>query len=123
MTAIPHATYVFICTANRRVISASDISPSDLDAMFAIIVMSQFLCAIFNAVFQSSLYGLAGELSRGGELTGAGEFGKGVAGVLVVVVRIITKASFETDLTGQGWSCIVFFCHWLYCDRLVAGYV
>ena len=78
-------------------------------AMLWLILGSLCFCAAFGATMQSSLYGLAGELSEAGELTVSGEVGKAVSGVGIVAVRIISKAAFANDLTGQAYSTICFF--------------
>ena len=74
-----------------------------------LVLGSLLLCAVFGSVMQSSLYGLAGQISTAGELTVSGEVGKAVCGVSIIIVRILTKAVCSDDLKGQSLSTTCFF--------------
>jgi len=82
---------------------------SKLPVLFAVLILAEVAAAATNAVFQSSLYGMAGEMQVDGDLMGRSEVGKGIAGIGVLVLRALTKAVFPETHTGMAHSGTAFF--------------
>lgn len=70
-------------------------------------ITAVFFVGLANAVCQAGVFGFAGFLPS--EFTQGAMSGNGIAGVLVCVIRIITKLSMPNDDSGIRDSTLVFF--------------
>jgi solute carrier family 29 (equilibrative nucleoside transporter), member 1/2/3 len=77
------------------------------ESAFFITVALVFLCGATDALVQGALYGFSALFPH--EYTSSVQTGTGIAGTVVVGLRMITKASFDDDLDGLRNSAIAYF--------------
>ena len=85
------------------------LSSWQMHVLFGVLMLAEVCAAGSSAIFQSSTYGMAGEMQVDGDLTAQVEIGKGVAGIAVLGIRAGTKAAFPATKVGRAHSATAFF--------------